>query len=74
VELGMHNFSFQNIWRIIKIIALIQVLNIAIGYFVWLAYGYLVSGWTIAILSVGYTSLILAIKKAQEGAANSEIK
>jgi hypothetical protein len=71
VDLGLLHLSFQNIWRLAKIIALIQVFNVVIGYFVWLAYGYLVSGWTIAILSVGYTSLILAIKKAQENVANS---
>jgi hypothetical protein len=62
---------FQNIWRLIKIIALIQVFNLAMGYFAWLAYGYLVPGWTFATLSVGYTILILAIKKAQENATKA---
>lgn len=70
----MLQLSFQNIWRLVKIIALIQVFNIAMGFFVWLAYGYLVSGWTIATLSVGYTVLILAIKKAQESATNAELR
>ena len=74
MELGLLQLSFQNIWRLIKIIALIQVFNVAMGFFVWLAYGYLVSGWTIAALSVGYTVLILAIKKAQERAANAELR
>ena len=69
----MLKLSFQNIWRLVKIIVLIQVFNVAMGYFVWLAYGYLVQGWTIATLSVGYTVLILAIKKAQESAANAEL-
>jgi len=66
--------SFHNIWRLVKIIALIQVFNIAIDYFVWLAYGHLVSGRTIATLSIGYTALILAIKKAQESAVKVEPK
>ena len=74
MELGLLQLSFQNIWRLVKIIALIQVFNIAMGFFVWLAYGYLVSGWTIATLSVGYTVLILAIKKAQESATNAELR
>jgi hypothetical protein len=63
--------SFQNIWRLVKIIALIQVFNVAMDYFAWLAYGYLVPGWTFAILSIGYTILVLAIKKAQENAAKA---
>jgi hypothetical protein len=71
-ELGLLQLCFQNIWRLVKIIALIQVLNIAIGYSMWLAYGCIVSVWTIATLSIGYTFLILAIKKAQESAAKAE--
>jgi hypothetical protein len=63
---GLLHFSFQSILRLIKIIALIQVFNLAIGFFVWLSYGYLISSWTIAGLSVGCTFLILAIKRAQE--------
>lgn len=33
-------------------------------YFMWVAYDYAVSSWTIASLTVFYTVLILAIKAA----------
>ena len=62
----MDKISFKSIWRIVKIIAVIQIFNAVMDYFMWLQYGYLVPSWTIASLSVFYTILILAIKKAQE--------
>jgi hypothetical protein len=74
VEFGLFKISFRSIWRLVKIIALIQVLNVVIGYSMWLSYGYLVSGWTIASLSFGYTVLILAIKKAVENNSKAELK
>jgi hypothetical protein len=55
-------------------VALIQVFNLALGYFVWLVYGSLAEGWIILALSVGSTALILAIEKAQEHIATAELK
>jgi hypothetical protein len=49
-----------------KVIALIQIFNAAMDYFMWAAYGYLVPSWTIATISLGYLILIFAINKAQE--------
>jgi hypothetical protein len=57
---------------LIKIISMIQVFNAVIAYFAWLSYGYAISAETIVALSVGYTFLILAIKKANEGAASTQ--
>ena len=71
---GLPKFSFQNTWQLIKIIMLIQVSNIVINYFVWLVYRDWVEGWTIAALSIGYTVLILVIKKAQENASKTSLK
>jgi hypothetical protein len=68
VELDLRMFSLRNIWQLAKIIALIQVFNGIIGFFAWVSYGYAVSMETIVLLSVGYTLLILVIKKAQENA------
>ena len=62
----MFKISFQNIWKMIKIIALIQIFNAFMDYFMWVAYGFLVPSWTIATISIGYIILIFAIKKAQE--------
>jgi uncharacterized protein with PQ loop repeat len=56
---------------LVKTIALIQLFNAVIAYFAWLAYGYAVSAETIVALSVGYTFLILAIKKANERVAGN---
>jgi hypothetical protein len=73
VDFGLtQQLSFHSIWQFVRIVALIQVFNAAIGYFAWLAYGYAVSAETIVALSVGYTFLILAIKKAHESEANAE--
>jgi hypothetical protein len=58
--------SFQSIWRLVKIIALIQIFNAVMDYFMWVAYGFLVPSWTLATLSVGYLVLVFAIKRAQE--------
>jgi hypothetical protein len=44
----------------------IQVFNAVMDYFMWLTYGYLISSWTIATLTVFSTILIFAIKTAQE--------
>jgi hypothetical protein len=63
-------FSFQSILRLIRVVTLIQVFNLAMGYLVWAAYDFSISGWTIAALSVGATFLMLAIKKAQENNEN----
>jgi hypothetical protein len=71
-ELSLFQFSFRNVWRLVKIIALIQILNVAIGLLMWLSYGYLVSVSTIVTSSVGYKLLILAIKTASESAAKVE--
>jgi hypothetical protein len=49
----------------------IQIFNAIMDYFMWLTYGYLISSWTIATLSVFYTILIFAIKTAQEKEANA---
>jgi hypothetical protein len=40
-------------------------------YFMWVEYGYLVPSWTIATLTIFYTILVLAIKKAQENEAKT---
>jgi hypothetical protein len=39
----------------------------------WLSYGHLVSGWTIAALSVADTFLILATKNALENETKAEL-
>jgi hypothetical protein len=70
---GLFQLSFQNIWRLVKIIVLIQVFNVALSCFMWLSYGHLVSGWTIAALSVSDTFLILATKNALENVAKAEL-
>jgi len=50
---------------------IIQVFNAVIDYFMWLTYGYLISSWTIATLTVFNTILIFAIKTAQEKEATA---
>ncbi len=74
MKIGLFKFSFQNIWRFTKLIFVIQLFNLAISYFVWLSYEYIVSGWTIVALSIGYTAIILAIKNAQENQARVAFK
>jgi hypothetical protein len=49
----------------------IQVFNAVMDYFMWLTYGYLISSWTIANLSVFSTILIFAIKIAHEREVNA---
>jgi hypothetical protein len=66
VDFELPNISFHGLWKVIKIIMLIQVINIIIDYFIWVSYDYLISGWTIATLTVFFTVMILAIKVAQE--------
>jgi peptidoglycan/LPS O-acetylase OafA/YrhL len=58
--------SFPSLWRLVKILALIQLVNAGMDYFMWVAYGFLVPSWTLATLSVGYLVLIFAVKRAQE--------
>lgn len=60
---------FQSLWKIIKLICVIQVFNAAMYYFVWVAYDYSVPSWTLATLTVFYAVLILAIKLAMDGEA-----
>lgn len=36
---------FQSLWKIIKLICVIQVFNAAMYYFVWVAYDYSVPSW-----------------------------
>jgi hypothetical protein len=49
-----------------KIVVLIQVFNAVMGYFMWLAYGYQISIWIIAALSVFSTISFFVVKTAQE--------
>ena len=65
-NLTLSKIPFQSIWKLIKIIMIIQVFNATMAYFMWVAYGYVIPSWTIAALSVFYTLMILAIKVAQE--------
>ncbi len=64
------NIPFQSLWKIIKIVLLIQIINAVMDYFMWIAYGYLIPSWTIATMLVFYTIMILAIKVAQEKEAS----
>ena len=62
----MPKISFQSLWKIIRIVLVIQIFNAVMDYFMWISYGYLIPSWTIATLNVFYTVLIFAIKIAQE--------
>jgi hypothetical protein len=59
---------------LIKIIAVIQIFNLAMGYSMWLVYGSLVEGWIIPALAVGSTALILALEKAVEHIASADLR
>jgi len=65
-NLTFSKIPFQSIWKLIKIIMIIQVFNATMAYFMWVAYGHVIPSWTIAALSVFYTLMILATKVAQE--------
>jgi hypothetical protein len=58
--------SLQFLWRMIRLVLVIQVFNAVIDYFTWVTYGYSVPSGTIATLTVFYTILVLAIKAAIE--------
>ncbi len=58
--------SLQSVWKIARFILVIQVFNAVTDYFMWMAYDYSVSAWTVATLTVFYTILFLAIKVAVE--------
>jgi hypothetical protein len=60
---------FQSLWKVIKIILVIQIFNAVTDYFMWLTYGFLIPIWTFATMTVFYTLLILAVKVAIEKAA-----
>jgi hypothetical protein len=58
--------SHQALWKFVRFVLVIQVFNVTMDYFMWVAYDYSVSSWTIAMLTVFYTILFLAIKVAVE--------
>ena len=62
----MAKIAFKDIWRIIKIVAVIQILNAIADYAMWAFYGYQIPSWTIATLSIGYLIVIFAVKQALE--------
>ena len=49
----------------------IQIFNAVMNFSMWLTYGYLFSGWTIAGLTVFGTLLILAVKVSIEREATA---
>jgi len=62
----MSNLLLQGLWKIIKVVLMIQVFNAVLAYFMLLAYGSLITSWTIAALSIFSTITIFLIKTAQE--------
>lgn len=52
-------------------VMVIQIFNAFLDYFMWLSYGYLLSIWTIAAMTVFYTLLVFAVKVAIEKAATA---
>lgn len=58
--------SSHSLWKIVKFVLVVQVFNAVVDFFMWVAYDYSVSSWTIATLTVFYTVLLLAIKVAVE--------
>jgi len=58
--------KFQALWKIIKIVLVVQIINAAMDYYVWVAYGFLVPSWAIATVNLFNTLLVLAVKTAQE--------
>jgi hypothetical protein len=61
----------KNLWKVIKIILVIQIFNAFADSFTWLTYGYLIPIWTIATMTVFYTLLIFAVKVAIEKVATA---
>ena len=67
----MPKIPFQSLWKVIKILMVIQISNAIMDYFMWLSYGYLIPSWTIAAMTVFYTLLVFAVKVAIEKAATA---
>jgi hypothetical protein len=65
-ESDLPQISFQALWRIVKILIIVQAFNAIMDFYVWFAYGFLVPSWVIATISVFYITLVWALKVAQE--------
>jgi hypothetical protein len=70
----MAKVSFKEVWKIVKIVAAVQLFNALADYIMWVLYGFLVPSWTIATLSVGYIVVILGVKRALEKEKCEDIK
>ena len=68
----MFSLSFGGLWRITWIILLVQLINGAITYFVWLSYGNSAPFGAIVGLWIFFTILIIAIDAALEKAADKK--
>ena len=62
----MSNLLRQGLWKIIKFVLMIQVFNAVMAYFMLLAYGTIITSWTVADLSIFSTITIFLIKTGQE--------
>ncbi len=63
---NVFKISLQALWKIVKLVLMIQVFNFIVDYFVWVSYDYAISVWTIAALNVFYTVIVFAVKIAVE--------
>ncbi len=59
----MGEITFRKLWKIVKVMAVVQIFNAIADYAMWAFYGFLVPSWALATLSLGYIIIIFSMKR-----------